>query len=485
MSEILLMGLTDQEAAAVEILIGIHWREYSCITLARSLSLSIPKQSPSARAATACVVDLFGLGMRKHSPANEASLLEVLGGRSAVLLCWGEGGGWLESRLALAAAQRIVWLRVPASPAKMREALGKVLAGAASAARADPQSVERTPSGAIGMRHRTPAAAAARPQNGTRPAAGADPSAASLPAWKRALQLGERLQQERSAHQVDEVRPARNATAAAAPPPRQAPVLGPRAGAASAAASAPSEPVHVARGGFPILLRAFPGLKDQPLVALVGRIIDAAEPQLLSISADATFAIDLRSGWLASAVPVPNLVRMLHTPGLVESVQLRSIAAQDFEATVRSVFAGQFRRVMYPIDVIAWDLFSEAIKPLEMRLADDFSLRLVQFPNFNRLRTVGPLDVQLAAICARTTQGATALRRAFPKHEQQVLRFMMLATLSGLAMVTPASPEPTAAGRASTARSSGGGATGAQTARTQAPAPVRRGFFKSLLEKLF
>lgn len=43
MKNILLMGLTDHEAAAVEIMIGMNWRDHRCITLKRELSLAIPE----------------------------------------------------------------------------------------------------------------------------------------------------------------------------------------------------------------------------------------------------------------------------------------------------------------------------------------------------------------------------------------------------------------------------------------------------------
>ena len=42
MKNILLMGLTDHEAAAVEIMIGMNWRDHRCITLKRELSLGKP-----------------------------------------------------------------------------------------------------------------------------------------------------------------------------------------------------------------------------------------------------------------------------------------------------------------------------------------------------------------------------------------------------------------------------------------------------------
>ena len=70
MKKILLVGLTDQEAAAIEIMIGMNWRDAQCTVLRRSLSLAMPEQTPEALACTHCVVDLFGLGMRKYSAEN-------------------------------------------------------------------------------------------------------------------------------------------------------------------------------------------------------------------------------------------------------------------------------------------------------------------------------------------------------------------------------------------------------------------------------
>ena len=52
MKKILLVGLTDQEAAAIEIMIGMNWRDAQCTVLRRSLSLAMPEQTPEALACT-------------------------------------------------------------------------------------------------------------------------------------------------------------------------------------------------------------------------------------------------------------------------------------------------------------------------------------------------------------------------------------------------------------------------------------------------
>ena len=114
MKKILLVGLTDQEAAAIEIMIGMNWRDAQCTVLRRSLSLAMPEQTPEALACTHCVVDLFGLGMRKYSAENAERLMAFLGGRSAVALAWGaDGGGWTGQKLPLAAGQVLELLVMP------------------------------------------------------------------------------------------------------------------------------------------------------------------------------------------------------------------------------------------------------------------------------------------------------------------------------------------------------------------------------------
>ena len=154
MKKILLVGLTDQEAAAIEIMIGMNWRDAQCTVLRRSLSLAMPEQTPEALACTHCVVDLFGLGMRKYSAENAERLMAFLGGRSAVALAWGaDGGGWTGQKLPLAAGQVLELLVMPYSSHDMKTALGKVREGKAPAemAAAPAGRAFATPSGGLGQ----------------------------------------------------------------------------------------------------------------------------------------------------------------------------------------------------------------------------------------------------------------------------------------------------------------------------------------------
>lgn len=439
MKNILLMGLTDHEAAAVEIMIGMNWRDHRCITLKRELSLAIPEQHAAARSCEACVLDLFGLGMRKYSPANATRLMEVMAGRPAVLLTWGDGGGWLEAKLPLAKGQHIGWVGMPYTSAGLRDAIKKVK-----------EAAER-------MVPPAAAAVAAAP--------------AAMPAWRRAMELADQLKRK----------PAPMRARASAPMPL------PKAQASSVSLAPPAtrmatDAVGLGKGALAALLQVFPLLRDQPLIGLTEKIIGHDGPMLLRIGTDAAFVTHARAGWLASGLPVSALLKLLRTPRLVESVRAEPLDPDHVEETVRQRFDGKFHRAQKPLDVITWELVSDVMRDMKLQRQGDLTFQLRRFPNFPMLAGVGPLDVQLAAICARMPQSISELLRAFPKHEQDVLRFVVLCVVSGLAKVIPGGP--VAAGAVAPPRAAQAQAPVAAAARKPEVA-ARRGFFKSLMDKLF
>lgn len=437
MKNILLMGLTDHEAAAVEIMIGMNWRDHRCITLKRELSLAIPEQHAAARSCEACVLDLFGLGMRKYSPANATRLMEVMAGRPAVLLTWGDGGGWLEAKLPLAKGQHIGWVGMPYTSAGLRDAIKKVN-----------EAAER-------MVPPAAAAVAAAP--------------AAMPAWRRAMELADQLKRKAAPMRAR----------ASAPMPL------PKAQASSVSLAPPAtrmatDAVGLGKGALAALLQVFPLLRDQPLIGLTEKIIGHDGPMLLRIGTDAAFVTHTRAGWLASGLPVSALLKLLRTPRLVESVRAEPLDPDHVEETVRQRFDGKFHRAQKPLDVITWELVSDVMRDMKLQRQGDLTFQLRRFPNFPMLAGVGPLDVQLAAICARMPQSISELLRAFPKHEQDVLRFVVLCVVSGLAKVIPGGP--VAAGAVASPRAAQ--APVAAAARKPEVA-ARRGFFKSLMDKLF
>ena len=249
-----------------------------------------------------------------------------------------------------------------------------------------------------------------------------------------------------------------------------APMPLPKAQASSVSLAPPAtrmatDAVGLGKGALAALLQVFPLLRDQPLIGLTEKIIGHDGPMLLRIGTDAAFVIHTRAGWLASGLPVSALLKLLRTPRLVESVRAEPLDPDHVEETVRQRFDGKFHRAQKPLDVITWELVSDVMRDMKLQRQGDLTFQLRRFPNFPMLAGVGPLDVQLAAICARMPQSISELLRAFPKHEQDVLRFVVLCVVSGLAKVIPGGPVAAAARKPEVA--------------------ARRGFFKSLMDKLF
>lgn len=412
MSGLLLAGLSDRDAATIELMVGMTWNDLPCITLKRGRLPFVPAQDQRARACRYCVIDLAGLGLRQHSVQNQARLLDLLEGRPAVLLTHGDGDGWPEACRALAADHTLVTLARPHGSAALKSALQQVMA--------------MPPSGRPAASPRTDTVAG-------RPGAAANGNArAASPAARRPANGGTVRQ-----------------------PPKQA---------ADAV-------VGLTRGGFEQLLQVFPALRTLPLMRLIGQVLEGQGGHLVRLG-PSTFVMDFRAGWLASAYPVsPALMRMLHQR--LDSLTVEPLPSNRIEQALQTHFPQASQRVLRPLDVITWELVSGALGQSPLEPERDLVFQLWRSPNFTQLHQVGPLDVQLAAICARSPQSLQQLLRVFPQHAQQVCRFCILAVVSGLAVVFPAGISRRDAG----------------LVPVGVPPPMldnrRRGFLKSLLQRLF
>ena len=502
MNSMLLAGLTDHEAAAIEIMIGMNWQDQRVLTIPRGLGLGVPEQSAAAKACEQGVLDLFGFGMRRHTPEHEAKLIEFLAGRSAVLLVWGCGGGWLERQLPLARGQRVAWVSMPYTSADMLAAIKQVRVERVAPAAEAPKAAAARPA-----LRRNIAAAQLTPAAPARAPASAPATDVPVPAWRRAMELAEQLRASASV-----AKPAGRGTTRARPadaaglpelndavlvmPPNVPRALNPTARSAaagpaptsarppvgrSAPAVAPAPPsMDLSSGALQAVMDVFPALTSIPLVLLSERILAGHGAQLLRVGGDAAFITHVEQGWLASGLPISALLKMLHTPQLVERMEIAPLPAYEVEETLRQLFGGRFHRAQAPLDVIMWELMGSALKDLALVRRGDLSFRLHRFPNFTLLQDIGPLDIQLASICARMSQSLSDLVRAFPRHEAEVYRFVALCVLSGLAGVTQVVP----AGHG-TARSGSVLTPPAAPTKPAAQTAARRGFFKSLLDKLF
>ena len=522
MNAMLLAGLTDHKAAAIEIMVGMTWHDQRVLTIPRGMGLGVPEQTAAARACQYCVLDLFGFGLRKYSPENEARLLEFLAGRSAVLLVWGAGGGWTGRRLALAHKQNVVWVSVPYSSAEMLVALKEIFAvqldrdiaqagGAPTLLRrtaAPLEAAQRAAPAAVVAEHLAApwrrAGALLRDARASATMAGATAPAASalaeppIPAWQRAMALAEQLKAKASqaaaregaqsaafgrlrATPLTEDAPAQ-AQAQAAPPraPLRADPVTPPPGAVAG--------LGLSNGALAAVLGVFPALNDLPLIGLAQRVLAGHGKQLLSVGRDPAFIADVLQGWLAAGITTPALLKMLHTPELVERMDVAPLPADDVEASLRQLFGGRYQRAQRPLDMVMWVLMADSLKQMQLVLRGDLAFRLHRFPNFMVLEDMEPLDIQLACICARMPQSIGDLVRAFPRREAEVYRFAILCIVSGLASVTNVSaaraPAEKFAARVLSPNAEPAAVAKAATAPAKQTA-ARRGFFKSLLDKLF
>lgn len=481
MNGMLLAGFTDQEAAAIEIMVGMNWSDWGCVTLRRGFTLGVPAQTSAAKACDLCIVDLFGFGMRKYSEDNEVRLLEFLNGRSAVLMVWGQGGGWLERELLVSTGQAIQWVTMPYTSAGMRDAVRKVLA---NEGRHPVRRTARVPSTDADKASVSPAK-----MRGDVAAPSEKPPEVAIPAWKRAMAMADEIKAQTKVRRPESTTMAAKAKGVAAAqikceqttkPAEQIVKVKPSAWDESAASqrvkpqSIIDESLQgISTGAFDVLLAAFPALREAPIVQLAYRIATSEGMIGVRVGQNPIATLHMRQGWVRSGLPQSALFKMLHTPHLVESVILDSL--DDGAAQVDSQTASGMGRIERSLDAVTWDVISEGLKSVSLEVSGDLMLQLRRFPNFTVLSEVSSLDVQLAAICARSSQRLSDLARAFPERRHEIMRFVILSVTSGAAHIRPvenlrASAQPTA------------------PVPVQPPPPpsaAKRGLFKSLLNKLF
>ncbi len=429
MSGLLLVGLSDPEAGAVEILLGRRWPGAGALRIPRGPQLALPEQSAEARRCDACMIDLASVGLRQRSADAESRLLAFLDGRPAIILSRELEGSWLDHPLAAAEGQPIIVLKTPYGSTQLLAGMAQILASM-----------------------QPPAATA--PASAVRPAAAANGDAGPVPAWRRALELAERLNQPL-------------ANGGGATPPVAANGAGqPATARVPTSRTRPSaRGIGLRQGALPALLKVFPELRAQPMIQFGERILAGGEAVLLQFNKDVAFVACVRCGWLASGIRIPMLLRMLNDWPRLDLVSIQPLTAAEAEVVVGERFGHLQHRMRHPLDTLCWDFAAARLNGLTLRPQGPLRLRLKRLPNFTRLGAVGPLDLQLAALAARIPQSLAELTRRFPGREQEVYRFAVLSLLSGVAEVMP------------------------ETGSTALPAAAadarRRGFFKSLLDRLF
>ena len=83
---LLLAGLAEREAVAVQMMVQGAWPKSALVILPRREDFVMPPQDEAASACTGVVLNLLGLGLLRHGAQAQEKLLAFLAGRSAVLL---------------------------------------------------------------------------------------------------------------------------------------------------------------------------------------------------------------------------------------------------------------------------------------------------------------------------------------------------------------------------------------------------------------
>jgi len=476
MKSVMLAGFSDKDAAAIEMMIGRRWPELKVVRLPRVPELSLPTQNQDALACDSCIVELGGCGLRMRTAEGEAQLEAFLSGRPSVLVWAGECDSWSQARVSAIRGRRKRLIKSPYTSTELLEAMAEVLAQDDEAA--------LTPGRAA------TAMAPVKQANAEDAAEGSVDQ--SMPAWRRALLLAERLKRDmRSGADAGSVgKPATgNAESrqdAVAVAVNQG-VSGRESGSATATATGMAQvmvPVdQVALGmerrrrAVASVLEVFPDLRTAPVMKAAQQLVAHDQALLVQLNRDVAMFGCIGSGWVASGISFRVLLRMLASSDILARVEMREMTQAQAEDMLRERFGDLADRMRHPVDMLIWELVSARIKGRALQPRGDLRLYLRSLPNFPLLESVGPLDIQLAAICGRGPQSISGLVARFPGHEQEVCRFAVLGLLSGcLGRV-----EEFASGSVATIES----ASRTATASAAQSAPPKRGVFKALLDRLF
>ena len=422
--KILLAGLTEREAAAVQMLVESTWRDCSCVILPRLADFQMPVQSAQAQACSGVVVNLLGVGLLRYSEQAQSKLAQLLDGRSAVLLLHSGDPTWGSLPWPAQPGQMVLCLTPPCSSEALRNAIRQA-----------------------GLLNAVP---------GLRLSAQQKLSPSSNPNPNPNLNSAHATASLDAAHSSSTARPQLGAT------------LAPQTSGAY---------LHMGNGALTQLERAVPVLQSCEWLKLIQRSLAVGRQSRFQIG-PTVFVMDMRAGWLATLLPVSALQKMLQTPQLLGSVQLQALDEFELLPAAGQDFGVKLPKAQKALDSLVWELSSEALKSVHLGLDGDFSLRLRRYPNFTQLERVGSLDMQLATLCASAPRSLRELLGLFASYEQEVLRFAVLCVLSGQAVLATHQPSPAGSQALSRAAST--------NSREDAPErAAKRGFLKSLLNKLF
>lgn len=409
--KILIAGLSQQSATAVELTAKRVWSDPSFVRPPRSITNALEELSPEAMACDIGVFDLLGLGLAHWTGEQEAELQVLMAKRPSIVLLPPGGGGWLNTvRPGIYDPVPLV-LQHPVLVASLHDAL--------DALRQRHLSGPRTSSSE--GRQSEPAMAHHRGQG--RFGAPVAPEVYSPP-------LAETGQLAK----------------------------------VSAITGAEFEE------GYFALLSACPDIVSNPYLNLICTLVMKNSPHEMRVTAQTAAVIHPTENWVSSNISTTFQHRLMHHKLMLKLVEVVELPQEALYAHSQALFG---RRVdgRRPLNTFMWRLVFNTFEDCPPVAVGDIHFCLNQIADFTRLPKVPDLFLQLSLVCMRQPQSITGLQRTFLRHDpNQITLFVVCAILSGMANVLHGSrpnilpsPRPT----------------------PTPDATRKRGFFKSLLDKLF
>lgn len=471
MQDLLVTGFSERDENTVLYILARTHPGSRHVVLPRARKPGVASQEQGAYADSLCIVDLDGIGLAQHSPENERALMSFLAGRSAVLVT-SHLPTWQSRRLPMLGEQAIAWLKHPFRTSDLLAAV---------------RAVEPKIAGRVVADQRNSASSTNYAGQAQAPGYAADMAAVvPMPAWKRALALAEQLRTQAGTGAGRMVAASGGAADTANIPldgahgeatfadrdageaARASPVPDPVAAANAYAGIEPGEgannPFTLASANLKALRECFPQIGSYRGMEVAEALVGSGGVLILRPPGEnvGVQLMNLGQGWVASRMTALALRFITMDSGILSKIQLEPGDPSRIEAMLEAEFSGR-PYTFHALDTLMWELMQGSLGQAELKKRGDIALRLVRFPNFNRLRNYAEFDIQLAAMCARGSVSLEQMEQAFPRRRFHIRRFAVAALAAGYVVAQPAT--------SGVALSHGSSA--------------KRGFFRALLEKLF
>lgn len=214
------------------------------------------------------------------------------------------------------------------------------------------------------------------------------------------------------------------------------------------------------------LVTLFPVLRhQQSLLQGVARIATDHRVHEIRLAAGLAFVLHPGEGWVAGDAVLPVLEHLQRNPRLAAQVSAQAISGADAWSRLAGATSAK-----QSLDTFLWRWAAAAIEPDDLKTDGDALFWLRAVPNFTRLVDCTDLDLRIAAVSLRKPCRISALEAMFRQHPREhITRFVLLATLAGLAQV----------------RQPGQHDGHNNNATAAAASQERRGLFRAILNKLY